>query len=79
MPTSSGAVHSLFDAELLTLRMLDESRRKVAQTISGIQECLISISSSDGPGRDRQMAQLLEDTNISKQCLKVCREASEQV
>ncbi|GAB1316431.1 hypothetical protein MFIFM68171_06641 [Madurella fahalii] len=78
-PKPASTVQSQFDAEVLTSQALNESRGKVIETINRLQECLASVTSNHGPERERQMAQLLEDINISKQCLEVCEIASDQV
>lgn len=78
-PKPAGTVKSQFDAELLTSEALNDSRTKVIETIARLQERLASVVSNQEPERERQMAQLLEDINISKQCLEVCEKASEQV
>ncbi|KXX73059.1 hypothetical protein MMYC01_210529 [Madurella mycetomatis] len=78
-PRPAGTVQNQFDAELLTSQALNESRVKVVETISRLQERLASVASNQGPERERQMAQLLEDINISKQCLEVCGVAADQV
>jgi len=68
-----------FDAELMTRQTLDESRDKIAATIRRLQERLDCTVSSEGPERDQQRLRLHEDIDISKQCLEVCKEASNQV
>ena len=80
-PTSSTANISRerFNAELITRQTLDESRDRLAATILRLQERLDSAVSSEGPERDQQRLRLREDIDISRQCLEVCREASNQV
>jgi hypothetical protein len=75
----AGTVQREFDAELLTIDTINESQRKFIQTINRLQERLASVASNDGAERERQMSQLREDINISKQCLEVCQTATVQV
>ena len=79
--TSSPAdtVQSQFDAELMTINTINETRRKFIQTISHLQERLASAISNEGAEREHQMTQLREDISISKQCLEVCQTATAQV
>lgn len=72
-------VRNQFDAELMTRQTLNENRDKFIETIGRLQGRLDSIISNEGPGRDRQISRLQEDINISKQCLEVCKKASDQV
>lgn len=76
---ASDVVQGVFEAELTTTRALNESRTKFMQLISHFQERLASVTASDGAERERQMSQLREDINISKQCLEVCQMAIDQV
>ena len=75
----AGTVQSQFDAELMTTQTLNETRRKIIQTIGHLQERLVSASSIKGAEREHQMSQLREDLSISKQCLEVCQTATVEV
>lgn len=80
-PASSTAniVRDRFEAELLTRRTIDESRDMFAATMRLLQEGLNRVVSSDGPQRDQQRLRLQEDIDASRQCLELCKEASNQV
>jgi len=78
-PSPTGAVQSQFEAELITTRMLNESRAKFMQIIGHLQESLASVTSNEGAERERQMSRLREDISISKQCLEVCQMATDKV
>jgi len=78
-PQLAGIVQKQFEAELETNQILDESRRSFAQSITHFQQRLSSINSANGPERDRLVSQLQEDISVSRQCLEVCKEASQQV
>ena len=77
--TSNVQVQSLFDAEVMTIQAINESRRKFLETINQLQDRLASATSTQGAEREKQMSQLREDINISKQCLEVCQTATAQV
>jgi len=82
LPTISpleGSVRSQFEAELRTSRMLNENRESVVQTISYLQRRLASVVMASNDREHSQVATLLEDINVAKQCLEVCKEASSQI
>ncbi|KAI6753984.1 hypothetical protein HG530_013160 [Fusarium avenaceum] len=68
-----------FEAQLLIRRTLNESRDNLAQTIGRLQERLESMATSGTPKSDLGYQQLEEDLKTSKQCLELCKNASEQV
>ncbi|GKU22758.1 hypothetical protein FLAG1_08044 [Fusarium langsethiae] len=70
---------SLFEAQLLIRRTLNESRDNLAQTIGRLQERLDSMATSGTPKSDLGYLQLEGDLKTSKQCLELCKTASEQV
>lgn len=74
-----GTVRNHFEAELRTSRVLDENRDSFIQTISYLQQRLASTVMASDERKPSQVARLQEDINISKQCLEVCKEASQQI
>ncbi|KAF5542797.1 hypothetical protein FMEXI_7319 [Fusarium mexicanum] len=68
-----------FEAQLLIRRTLNESRDNLAQTIGRLQERLDSMATSGTPKSDVGYLQLEGDLKTSKQCLELCKTASEQV
>ncbi len=77
--TPTGVVQSQFEAELIMTRTLMESRSNFIQTISRLQERLVTITSTEGAERELETSRLREDISISKQCLEVCQMATDQV
>ncbi|KLU82022.1 hypothetical protein MAPG_01101 [Magnaporthiopsis poae ATCC 64411] len=76
---TANIVRDRFEAELLTGQAIDKSRDIFAATIRHIQEGLNRAVSSNGPQRDQERLRLQEDIDMSKQCLALCKEASNQV
>jgi hypothetical protein len=75
-----GTVRGHFEAELKTSQVLNGNRDSLVQTISYLQQRLASvITGGDERERSQRVASLLEDINVAKQCLEVCREASNQI
>jgi hypothetical protein len=72
-------VYHQFQAQLLTRRTLTENRTRLAETIVRLQTRLNAIEQNDDNARAEESAKLREDISVSKQCLEVCREASDQV
>ena len=68
-----------FEAQRRTYRTMNDSRNNLVETIKHLQERLSVIISNDDPESDRQRSRLEQDINISRQCLEVCKQASEQV
>jgi Fungal N-terminal domain of STAND proteins len=66
-----------FDAQLRTRQALDENRESFAETIGHLRKRLESLVQDDNPEKDNERSRLQEDINISKQCLDVCKVASE--
>ncbi|KAF5231055.1 hypothetical protein FAUST_9496 [Fusarium austroamericanum] len=67
------------EAQLLMRRTLNESRDNIAQTIGRLQEHLEYMAISGTPKSDLGYQQLEGDLQTSKQCLELCKNASEQV
>lgn len=66
-----------FEAQLRTRQTLDENRDSFAQTISYLRKRLDLLILDDDPEKDNERSRLQADVNISKQCLDVCKVASE--
>ncbi|KAI5364396.1 hypothetical protein J4E82_011489 [Alternaria postmessia] len=74
--TGTGEQQS-FEAQVLTRQALDKNRDSFANIIDHLQDRLQSLILKDGPKSDEERRRLLEDINTSKQCLEVCKIASE--
>jgi len=68
-----------FEAQRRTNQTMNDYRNSLLDTIKHLQERLSSLVSRDDPDSDRQRSRLEQDINISRQCLEVCKQASEQV
>jgi hypothetical protein len=77
--TLSDTVHSQFEAVLKTSQVLNQNQENLAQTIRDLQQRLSSFLSSEGPQRSSQEERLRADIDMSRQCLEVCKIASEQL
>ncbi|KAH7019640.1 hypothetical protein EDB80DRAFT_632766 [Ilyonectria destructans] len=76
-PVDNG--QSPFEAQLLARRALGENRDILSQTIGRLQERLESMATSGTPKSDRGFLQLQGELQTSKQCLELCKTASDQV
>jgi hypothetical protein len=65
-----------FEAQNLTRRTLDENRESFIETISHLQQRLNALV-TNGESEVNERIRLQEDISISKQCLDVCKVASE--
>ena len=66
-----------FEAQLRTRQALDEHRDSFAETIDYLRKRLDLLIQDDDPGKGDERSRLQADINISKQCLDVCKVASE--
>jgi hypothetical protein len=66
-----------FEARLRTRQALDENMGNFAATIGHIQKRLNALVMNEGPGNDDERLKLEADLDTSKQCLDVCKVASE--
>ncbi|KAF7172640.1 hypothetical protein CNMCM5623_004790 [Aspergillus felis] len=66
-----------FEAQLLTRQTLDKNRQSFSEIIGHLQGRLESLVLHGDSGNDKERLRLQEDINISKQCLEVCKVASE--
>jgi Fungal N-terminal domain of STAND proteins len=70
-------IRNSFEAQLLTRQALDGNRDSFAEIIDHLRKRLESLLLNEDPGNGGERSRLLEDINISKQCLEVCKVASE--
>ncbi|KAH6885016.1 hypothetical protein B0T10DRAFT_409470 [Thelonectria olida] len=68
-----------FEAQVLARETLDQNRDSFSQTIGRLRERLESLTSGETPVNDREILRLQEHLETSKQCLEVCKMASDQV
>lgn len=66
-----------FEAQWRTRRALDENRDSFAETIGYLRKRLESLVKDEGPGNEMERLRLQSDINTSKQCLDICKVASE--
>lgn len=66
-----------FQAQLLARQALDEQRNSFATTISHIRNRLDSLIRENDPNDHLERSRLLNDISASKQCLELCKVASE--
>ncbi|KAE9373695.1 hypothetical protein N431DRAFT_407372 [Stipitochalara longipes BDJ] len=76
---SAGYVLSQFEAQILTQKSLNESRDNLLETIGRLRERLDSIMSHGGTDGESETLRLQEEINSSKECLEVCKQASNLV
>jgi hypothetical protein len=69
--------HDSFQAQLLTSQAVDESRDSFAKIIGQIQKRLESLILENDPDDHKERSRLLGDISASKQCLEICKVASE--
>lgn len=65
------------EAQMLTRQALDENRDSFGEIISHLRNRLESLLQNGGPGHENERLRLQKDIDISKQCLDVCKVASE--
>lgn len=66
-----------FEAQLLARQALNENRDSLAEISDRLRERLVSQVLNGGPKSDEERLRLREDIDISKQCLEICKMASE--
>ncbi|KAM0547828.1 hypothetical protein ACHAPJ_010174 [Fusarium lateritium] len=79
LPESAGNNPSPFKAQLLARRTLGESRDSLSQTIGRLQERLDFMATDGTPRSDPNYLQLQGELQTSKQCLELCKNATELV
>ncbi|KAH6959757.1 hypothetical protein BKA56DRAFT_637581 [Ilyonectria sp. MPI-CAGE-AT-0026] len=68
-----------FEAQVLIRKTLDENRDSFSETIGRLQERLESLARDGKPRNERERSRLQEDLKTSRQCLEVCKMASNEV
>jgi hypothetical protein len=78
-PQSAGEDYmpNSFEAQLLTRQALDENMDSFAKIIGHLRKRLETLVLNEDPENDNERLRLQADINISKQCLDVCKVASE--
>lgn len=66
-----------FEAQLLTCQALNENCNSFPVIIGQLQNCLESLVLKNDSSDEKERSCLQEDINTSKQCLEVCKGASE--
>ena len=66
-----------FEAQLRTRQALDGNRDSFAETIGHLRKRLESLVQDSNPEKNNERSRLQADISISKQCLDVCKVASE--
>jgi hypothetical protein len=69
--------HDSFEAQLLTRQTFDESRESFANIAGQLRRRLESLVFEKNPDNDKERSRLLDDISASKQCLEICKMASE--
>lgn len=70
-------VQPSFEAQLLTRQALDKNRDNFASIIGHLQDRLQALILNNDSKDGKERKRLLEDINASRQCLEVCKVASE--
>lgn len=68
---------NIFEAPFRTRQVLDGSRDSLVETIGYLQKRLALLLQNDDPAKENERTRLLADIDISKQCLDVCKAATE--
>jgi hypothetical protein len=76
---SAGDILRQFEAQLLTQKTLIENRDKLVETMGRLRERLDSVTFNRSDDCENDTLRLKEEIEFSKQCLEVCREATNQV
>ncbi|KAL5400238.1 hypothetical protein PMIN03_012548 [Paraphaeosphaeria minitans] len=69
--------HDRFEAQMLTRQALDENRDSFVNIIGLLRNRLESLILENNPEGGKETSRLLDDINASKQCLELCKAASE--
>jgi hypothetical protein len=75
--TTDDQHHDSFQTQLLTRQTLDESRESFADITGQLRRRLESLIFEKNPVNDKERSRLLDDIIASKQCLEICKMASE--
>lgn len=76
---SAGDILHQFEAQLLTQKALTENRDKLVETMGRLRERLEHVALNRSDDCEGDASRLREEIEFSKQCLEVCREATNQV
>ena len=66
-----------FNAQILTRQSLGDNQNNLIETINHLNERLRSLIVNENPQDGNERKRLLDDIDISKQCLEVCKMGSE--
>jgi len=78
MPNATDDEHQeSFQAQVLARQALDDHRDSFANIIGQIRNRLESLVLENNPGDYKERSRLLDDISASKQCLEICKVASE--
>lgn len=66
-----------FEAQTITRQAFDENRDKFTMIIGQLRNRLESLIMKNDPSDESERSRLLSDINTSKQCLEICKAASE--
>ncbi|KAH7406617.1 hypothetical protein DE146DRAFT_398656 [Phaeosphaeria sp. MPI-PUGE-AT-0046c] len=69
--------HDSFEAQLLTRQLLDTNRDGFINIITQLRSRLEFLVFENSPENNQERSRLLDDINASKQCLEICKVASE--
>ena len=69
--------HDRFEAQILTRQALDENQDSIVKIIGLLRNRLESLILANDPEGSKERSRLLDDINASKQCLEICKAASE--
>ena len=78
-PQDATIAHELknFEAQLLTRQTLNENRDSFTKVIVQLRNRLETLVLKNDPSDEKERSRLADDINTSKQCLEVCKMASE--
>lgn len=72
-------IREQFEAQLVTQRTLNENRDSLAIAIGRLTTRLETLPHENSTDHEKDLLQLQKEMDYSKQCLEVCKEASNQV
>ncbi|KAJ6155604.1 hypothetical protein N7470_006170 [Penicillium chermesinum] len=72
-----GGEDRLFEAQRITRQALDENQDSFDTIIRGLRARLEILVSNNDPGDENERTRLIKDIDASKQCLEICKVASE--
>lgn len=78
-PAAAADTRSQFEAQVVTRRAFDGNREVFSEAIGRLRERLESLPRDGVPENDSERRRLQKEIETSKQCLEVCRMASDQL